>query len=338
MTMKRWMVWVLTVCMLAMNLPAMAMQTGEYYWVDDGVYFAETTLYGSSENKRHNIQLAVEALDGAIVYCGETFSFNERVGERSAEAGYLRATNGRGAYVRGGGVSQVATTLYLALQDMLYYVSIEPFKSYDDRFTDWYVEDGEDAIITDYDSGYDFCFTSGYEGVIRINAWMDEYYVYCMLTLDDSDSYSSMLSRSSTPLFGSDNKLYNIDMASNAINGIVLEYGDTFSFNDVVGPRTAEMGFYPAENGRGVRVYGGGVAQVASTIYLAIKELNCVTVGPIRTYGDRFTDGYVADPNDAIVTDYNAGIDFSFTYWGYGTAMLSIYSDGNRLICEIYEF
>ncbi len=342
--MKRWMALILTVCMLVVSIPAMATQSEDYredywedYWIDDSVYFAETTLYGSSENKRYNIQLAVEALDGTAVYYGELFSFNETVGERSAEAGYLRAENGRGTRVRGGGVSQLATTLYLALRDVPYTV-IEPFMCYGDRFADWYVENGSDAVVTDYSAGHDFSFTSEYDGVIYISAWMDEDYLYCMLTLDEGSSYGNRISRSSTPLFGSDNKLHNIELAGNAINGIVLERGDSFSFNDVVGPRTAEMGFYPAENGRGVRVYGGGVAQVASTIYLAVKELDCIVIDPIRTYGERFTDGYVADPNDAIVTDYNAGTDFSFTYWGYGVALVSVYSDGDRLVCEIYEF
>ena len=87
----------------------------------------------------------------------------------------------------------------------------------------------------------------------------------------------------------------------------------------------------------GAKVRGGGVAQVASTVYLAVKDLDCVSVGPVRTYGDRFSDGYVDDPADAIVTDYNAGYDLTFTYWGDGALTVFVYEDGEELVCEIFE-
>ena len=86
-----------------------------------------------------------------------------------------------------------------------------------------------------------------------------------------------------------------------------------------------------------MRVCGGGVAQVASTIYLAAKQMDSVTIDPVRTYGDRFTGGYVADSADAIVTDYNAGIDFSFTYYGANTLVISVYDSDGTLWCCLYE-
>ena len=49
----------------------------------------------------------------------------------------------------------------------------------------------------------------------------------------------------------------NIALAAASINGLVLEDGDSFSFNDIVGDRTRETGFKTALNGRGVRVVGG---------------------------------------------------------------------------------
>lgn len=329
---KRWLALVLTVCMLVMGAPA-AMADG---WQ----YDAQTTLYGSSRGKMNNIQLAVEALDGTAVYFGETFSFNQAIGPRDKELGYVTAKNGRGANVTGGGVSQLATTLYLAVRDCGY-LELEPFDTYDEKFEDWYVESGYDAVITDYSSDKDFSFTSWYEGVVYISAWMDEEYVYCSLEFTDevdAGAREYLISKGSTPVYGSENKLHNIELASSEIDGTTLEFGDTFSFNDIVGPRSKEAGYRSAINGRGAKVTGGGVAQVASTIYLAVKELDCVAVDPVKTYGDRFSDGYVSDPADAVVTDYNAGYDLSFTYWGYGTLAVYLYEDGESLICEIYEY
>lgn len=117
----------------------------------------------------------------------------------------------------------------------------------------------------------------------------------------------------------------------------MLTYGQKFSFNSVVGPRTEGNGYVSAINGRGVSVVGGGVAQVASTIYLAVKWMDCVTLDRISTYGERFTGGYVGNPNDAIVTDYNAGTDFSFTYYGSRTLYISLYEMDGWLYCDVQE-
>ena len=326
--MKKLMALVLTVCLLLTAMPvAMADVTME---------IASTPLYGSSTNKLNNLQLAVEALDGTVIYYGETFSFNDTIGPRTKEQGYRAARNGRGVNVIAGGVSQLATTLYLAARESDYIV-INPFKSYDEDFREWYVEDGAEAVITDYVANTDFTMTSYFEGAIYISAWMSDGYVYCMLDFDKNGHRADLLARASTPVFGTANKQYNISKTAELLNGVELSFGDTFSFNYLVGPRTKEAGFRSAENGRGVKVYGGGVAQVASTIYLAVKDMNCVAVSPVKTYGEKFVDGYVADPEDAIVTDYNAGTDFAFTYWGYNTLTVMVYLDGDRLICEVYE-
>ena len=78
-------------------------------------YYAETPLAGASEEQRSNIRQAIQAIDGTRLEFGEAFSFNELVGPRSKERGFIAAENGRGVKVIGGGVAQTATTLYLTL-------------------------------------------------------------------------------------------------------------------------------------------------------------------------------------------------------------------------------
>ncbi len=71
----------------------------------------------SGEERKHNIALAAKALDHALIAPGEEFSFNARVGERSAARGYKEAkiiVNGKFTEGIGGGVCQVSTTLYNA--------------------------------------------------------------------------------------------------------------------------------------------------------------------------------------------------------------------------------
>ena len=77
-----------------------------------------TTYFdGGNEARSHNIRLAASLIDGTVLENGEVFSFNERVGQRTAERGFERAAiieNGEFVEGIGGGVCQVSTTLYNA--------------------------------------------------------------------------------------------------------------------------------------------------------------------------------------------------------------------------------
>lgn len=74
----------------------------------------------STENEKNrsvNIRLAAEAINGTILFPGETFSFNDKVGQRTAEKGYLPAniyTQDEITTGIGGGICQVSSTLYNA--------------------------------------------------------------------------------------------------------------------------------------------------------------------------------------------------------------------------------
>jgi vancomycin resistance protein YoaR len=76
-----------------------------------------TTPYDPGAPRVTNIQRAAEVLDGFILGPGETFSLNAVLGPRTIENGYVLAPQieeGKLKDAVGGGVSQVATTLYNA--------------------------------------------------------------------------------------------------------------------------------------------------------------------------------------------------------------------------------
>ena len=76
-----------------------------------------TTLYAGTPDRITNLQLAVSLLNGALVAPGGTFSFNDRVGERTIERGFRPApVIIKDEYEEdvGGGVSQVGTTVFNA--------------------------------------------------------------------------------------------------------------------------------------------------------------------------------------------------------------------------------
>jgi len=81
-----------------------------------GLLTGYTTNFTPSQAQRtENVRLAANALDGAVIAPGETFSFNKRVGERTAAKGYQDAyiiVNGKFVEGLGGGICQVSSTLY----------------------------------------------------------------------------------------------------------------------------------------------------------------------------------------------------------------------------------
>lgn len=82
-------------------------------------------------------------------------------------------------------------------------------------------------------------------------------------------SYATRYSRSTTY---DRTREVNLRLACNAINGTVLKPGQMFSFNQIVGERTEAKGYKPGHifaSGSTVSAIGGGVCQVASTVFNA---------------------------------------------------------------------
>lgn len=78
---------------------------------------SEFTTSGFEYASGVNIRLAAQEINGAIVKPGETFSFNDYTGPRGAAEGYVESgiiEAGRPGKAVGGGISQLATTLYNA--------------------------------------------------------------------------------------------------------------------------------------------------------------------------------------------------------------------------------
>lgn len=328
----------LMACMLALAMLASGLSVA----LADGTYTARTPLDGDS-GKRNNIGLAVSAIDGVELDYGETFSFNDTVGARTEYRGYVSAENGRGVRVTGGGVAQVAATLYLALLKLGSDVKFTSLHTYGDRFTDDYVSSGDLAVVTDYGSDIDFAFVNR-AGEMEISMWLSGSYVNCSVTVgDDDDSWFSggkkpKVYTASVDVGDNDSKtMKNVRLAAESVYDTTLARGDRFSFNKVVGPRTEKYGYVSGTNGRGSKVMGGGVAQVASAIWLAVKDRDDISIIEKSTYGKKYNQDYVDSSADAIVTDYKAGTDFSFKYTGSGSITLYTYVSGDDLICDIAE-
>lgn len=76
-----------------------------------------TAALEDNAQSQHNAAMAAAMFDGVTVAPGETLSFNETVGRRTAEGGYVAAPEpayGENASGVGGGVCQISTALYRA--------------------------------------------------------------------------------------------------------------------------------------------------------------------------------------------------------------------------------
>lgn len=74
----------------------------------------------------------------------------------------------------------------------------------------------------------------------------------------------------------------NLQLACEAIDGTVLNPGESFSFNSVVGKRTTEKGYKWADDHIGIeeeRVLGGGISQITSALYYCtlVADLNVIS-------------------------------------------------------------
>lgn len=106
------------------------------------------------------------------------------------------------------------------------------------------------------------------------------------------------------------NRSKNVALAAERINGYVMAPGGEFSYNEVVGKRTAANGFFNApvyENGKSVDGIGGGVCQVSTTLYSAVLYADLEIVSR-RNHS--LPVSYVPLGQDATVVD--GAIDFVF--------------------------
>jgi len=127
-----------------------------------------------------------------------------------------------------------------------------------------------------------------------------------------SFSFNDILAQASTPLLSNiPNRTHNIILSCKMINGVIIMPGAIFSFNQAVGIRTEDRGFKPAPtfiNGQVAESAGGGICQLASTLYNACLLSNLEIVS--RTNHSMFADYFEKPGFDAAVSW--GTIDYSF--------------------------
>lgn len=117
-----------------------------------------------------------------------------------------------------------------------------------------------------------------------------------VLFRDTLASTSTSLNSSNKP------RTNNVRLAAEHINGTILNPGDEFSYNVVVGERTAARGFRTAgayANGRVIDEVGGGVCQPSSTMYMALLRADLAVT---ERHNHSLTVAYTPLGEDAAVS------------------------------------
>ena len=140
---------------------------------------AVTTKYNNSnENRSSNVRLASSKIDGVVLWPGETFSYNDVVGARTEEAGFLLAP----AYAGygdikdewGGGVCQVSTGVYAASLFAFLEITSHTCHIYPPN----YIQLGMDATVSIPEGGgrvLDLKVTNNKAWPVKIVSYCEEY-------------------------------------------------------------------------------------------------------------------------------------------------------------------
>ncbi|MDR1439573.1 MAG: VanW family protein, partial [Clostridiales bacterium] len=124
----------------------------------------------NNKNRKTNMSLASDKINGFVMAPGDEFAFNEVVGQRTADAGYQMAgafMNGQLLDDIGGGICQVSSTLYNAVL----YADLEVSARQNHSYIVTYVTQGLDATVSYPQPDFKFKNSTGHP--IRIDGGVD---------------------------------------------------------------------------------------------------------------------------------------------------------------------
>lgn len=148
-----------------------------------------TTSFSNSGNRGHNVSLAASKLNGTVLMPGDTFSYLKEVGPYNGKSGFKPAPAylaGELIYANGGGVCQVASTLYMAQL----YAGLETIYRTNHSHAPIYVPKGLDATVSG--TTVDYKFKNQYKYPIYISSYVSGDYLTIDLWTNDKalDGYT----------------------------------------------------------------------------------------------------------------------------------------------------
>ena len=155
--------------------------------------------------------------------------------------------------------------------------------------------------------------------------------------ISSRQSLETEIASFSTNLKGDNARLNNIKITCNTLNGTIINSGETFSFNTIIGQPTAERGYQEADvfvNQKTEKGYGGGNCQVSTTLYNA--ALNVEGIEIIERHAHKKKVSYIEEGKDAAVS-YSGGLDLQFKNNTENQLKLYVNSDEDSVDVKIIK-
>lgn len=145
------------------------------------------------------------------------------------------------------------------------------------------------------------------------------------------------LSSYTTKIYDKDkNRIHNIKLACKKLDGHIVAPGDEFSFNNTLGKMGASDGYKKAlgfdSNGNKIKVYGGGICQISSTLYNSVLIAK-LQVTERHAHSRRVY--YVPENKDATI--FYGGPDFKFINSTDKNIMICASTDGYNVTVTLKE-
>ncbi len=133
-----------------------------------------------------------------------------------------------------------------------------------------------------------------------------------------------------------ESRIHNITLAVGKLDNATVEAGEEFSFNNTIGPMGANQGYQKATgfdgNGKKIKIYGGGMCQISSTLYNAVLIAN-LEVTERHAHSRRVY--YVPQDKDASVA--YGGADFKFKNTSDSKLKIKATTDGHDVTVTLYK-
>ncbi|MBR5974847.1 MAG: VanW family protein [Clostridiales bacterium] len=232
------------------------------------------------------------------------------------------------------GNTDVATLVHETLDPCNTELVEAAVEGFDVEKLEFIITESSDGVVIDIDKAINDLKTSfgkdEFQVVIPLSAEITE----ATTSSEDLKSQLGLVSSTTSETTDNDNRNTNIRLVCEALDGLVLQPGEQFNFNDYIGQRTAEKGYKMAHgiyNGSMRDELGGGICQANTMLYQSVTKAD-LQVNERKNHSIPST--YVDKGTDATVTWYSPNFRFTNTS-EYPIAIHAYYADLHVTV-EIY--
>lgn len=155
--------------------------------------------------------------------------------------------------------------------------------------------------------------------------------------INTTTTQETEISKYSTTIYDTEEaRIHNIKLAISKLDNVTIKAGEEFSFNNTIGAMGEKQGYKKATgfdgNGKKIKIYGGGMCQISSTLYNAALIAN-FEITERHAHSRRVY--YVPKDKDATVS--YGGADLKFKNNKNNDVKILATTDGHEVTIRLIE-